>query len=137
MQHHSSSPAEPQDPDGVMAAIADFGLSRALALGQVGAWQGLFWQCPGCISTTCNAAAQGPEYSFMWPPSWSACRHSQPHSCYNLTGCPMQSHLSTMRYGTVTHQPPELLVSGKLTPAADIYSFGIMSECQGWAQSGV
>jgi hypothetical protein len=24
--------------------------------------------------------------------------------------------------------PPELLVSGKLTPAADIYSFGVMSE---------
>jgi serine/threonine protein kinase len=40
-----------------------------------------------------------------------------------------QSHLSTRRYGTVTHQPPELLVAGKLTPAADVYSFGIMSEC--------
>lgn len=30
------SPAEPQDPDGMMASVADFGLSRALALGQVG-----------------------------------------------------------------------------------------------------
>lgn len=29
-------PAEPQDPDGMMASVADFGLSRALALGQVG-----------------------------------------------------------------------------------------------------
>jgi serine/threonine protein kinase len=58
-----------------MAAIADFGLSRALAFGQ--------------------------------------------------------SHLSTRRYGTVTHQPPELLVAGKLTPAADVYSFGIMSEPRG------
>lgn len=27
--------AEPQDPDGMMAAVADFGLSRALAFGQV------------------------------------------------------------------------------------------------------
>lgn len=27
---------EPQDPDGVMAKVADFGLSRALAYGQVG-----------------------------------------------------------------------------------------------------
>eukprot|EP00879_Flechtneria_rotunda_P011965 GHRR01012497.1.p1 GENE.GHRR01012497.1~~GHRR01012497.1.p1 ORF type:complete len:222 (+),score=73.14 GHRR01012497.1:505-1170(+) len=61
---------EPQDPDGLMAKVADFGLSRALAFGQ--------------------------------------------------------SHLSTRRYGTVTHMPPELLVSGKLTPAADVYSFGIM-----------
>lgn len=44
----------------------------------------------------------------------------------------MQSHLSTRRYGTVTHMPPELLVAGKLTPAADIYSFGVMSECDCW-----
>jgi hypothetical protein len=27
--------------------------------------------------------------------------------------------------------PPELLVSGKLTPAADVYSFGIMSKLAG------
>jgi len=40
----------------------------------------------------------------------------------------LQSHFSTRRYGTVTHQPPELLVAGKLTPAADIYSLGIMSK---------
>jgi serine/threonine protein kinase len=40
----------------------------------------------------------------------------------------LQSHLSTRRYGTVTHMPPELLVAGKLTPSADVYSFGIMSE---------
>eukprot|EP00775_Hariotina_reticulata_P003224 gene3224-3501_t len=62
--------SETQDPDGVLAKVADFGLSRALALGQ--------------------------------------------------------SHLSTRRYGTVAMMPPELLVSGKLTPAADVYSFGIM-----------
>jgi serine/threonine protein kinase len=62
--------SERQDTDGVIAKIADFGLSRALAFGQ--------------------------------------------------------SHLSTRRYGTVTHMPPELLVAGKLTPAADVYSFGIM-----------
>jgi serine/threonine protein kinase len=28
--------SEPQDPDGAMAKVADFGLSRALAFGQVG-----------------------------------------------------------------------------------------------------
>eukprot|EP00878_Enallax_costatus_P021947 GHUV01023262.1.p1 GENE.GHUV01023262.1~~GHUV01023262.1.p1 ORF type:complete len:315 (+),score=85.65 GHUV01023262.1:600-1544(+) len=37
-----------------------------------------------------------------------------------------QSHLSTRRHGTVTHMPPEMLVAGKLTPAADVYSYGIM-----------
>eukprot|EP00878_Enallax_costatus_P019450 GHUV01020521.1.p1 GENE.GHUV01020521.1~~GHUV01020521.1.p1 ORF type:complete len:288 (+),score=67.25 GHUV01020521.1:538-1401(+) len=64
--------SERRDPDGIMAKVADFGLSRALAFGQ--------------------------------------------------------SHLSTRRYGTVTHMPPELLVAGKLTPAADVYSFGIMNK---------
>ena len=42
-----------------------------------------------------------------------------------------QSHLSTRRYGTVTHMPPELLSTGKLAVAADVYSFGIMSK---WGQ---
>ena len=60
------------DPDGVTAKVADFGLSRALAVGQ--------------------------------------------------------SHLSTRRYGTVTHMPPELLSTGRLAAAADVYSFGIMRE---------
>jgi mitogen-activated protein kinase kinase kinase 11 len=36
------------------------------------------------------------------------------------------SHLSTNTVGTVTHMPPELLCSGQLRPAADVYSFGIM-----------
>jgi serine/threonine protein kinase len=53
--------------------------------------------------------------------------HPGPPPFLKLLLC-MQSHLSTMKYGTVTHQPPELLVAGKLTPQADIYSFGIMSE---------
>jgi mitogen-activated protein kinase kinase kinase 11 len=68
--------SDTSDPEGVTAKVADFGLSRALAVGQ--------------------------------------------------------SHLSTRRYGTVTHMPPELLSSGKLTVAADVYSFGIMSESWSW-----
>jgi mitogen-activated protein kinase kinase kinase 11 len=64
--------SDASDPERVTAKVADFGLSRALAVGQ--------------------------------------------------------SHLSTRRYGTVTHMPPELLSSGKLTVAADVYSFGIMCE---------
>ncbi|WIA39546.1 hypothetical protein OEZ86_005635 [Tetradesmus obliquus] len=37
-----------------------------------------------------------------------------------------QSHCSTAAAGTITHQAPEVLCSGHLSPAADIYAFGIM-----------
>eukprot|EP00798_Chlamydomonas_sp_ICE-L_P009856 gene9856-7747_t len=57
------------DPLGVVAKVADFGLSRALAEDQ--------------------------------------------------------THLSTRTMGTVSHMAPELLRSGKLSPAADVYAFGI------------
>eukprot|EP00798_Chlamydomonas_sp_ICE-L_P018287 gene18287-24745_t len=57
------------DPFGVVAKVADFGLSRALAEDQ--------------------------------------------------------THLSTRTMGTVSHTAPELLRSGKLSPAADVYAFGI------------
>lgn len=40
-----------------------------------------------------------------------------------------QSHCSTAVAGTITHQAPEVLKSGYLSPAADIYSFGIIREC--------
>ena len=36
------------------------------------------------------------------------------------------SRIQTTTYGTVTHMPPELLVSGELGPAADVYSFGVI-----------
>lgn len=32
----------------------------------------------------------------------------------------------TQTVGTVTHQPPELLMEGMLTPAADTYAFGVL-----------
>ena len=37
-----------------------------------------------------------------------------------------ESHIQTCTFGTVTHMPPELLKGGVLTPAADVYSFGIL-----------
>jgi serine/threonine protein kinase len=43
------------------------------------------------------------------------------------------SHLSTRTYGTVTHMAPELLASGHMRQASDVYSFGILS---GWQQLG-
>ncbi len=38
----------------------------------------------------------------------------------------VSSHLSTATVGTVTHMPPELLLSGRLRPSCDVYSFGVM-----------
>lgn len=32
--------------------------------------------------------------------------------------------VNTTTYGTVTHMPPELLMEGKLTKAADVWAFG-------------
>jgi len=37
-----------------------------------------------------------------------------------------ETHRSTRTTGTVTHMPPELLRSGKLMPAGDVYAFGII-----------
>jgi serine/threonine protein kinase len=39
---------------------------------------------------------------------------------------PGATHASTHTMGTVTHMPPELLRLGKLSPAADVYAFGIL-----------
>ncbi len=36
------------------------------------------------------------------------------------------SRIETTTYGTVTHMPPELLSDGKLSRAADVYSFGVI-----------
>lgn len=38
----------------------------------------------------------------------------------------LRSHIVTFSCGTVSHQPPELLSDGILTPAADVYAFGIL-----------
>lgn len=40
-----------------------------------------------------------------------------------------QSHCSTASAGTITHQAPEVLRHGHLSPAADVYAFGIISKC--------
>ena len=47
------------------------------------------------------------------------------------------SHLSTRTYGTVTHMAPELLSSGHLRQASDVYSFGIMRGRPGLAWPGL
>lgn len=156
--------AEPNDPDGISAAIADFGLSRALAFGQVscsflgvrlgleacmlhmwptgwtpvslteaqGAPRGCFQECFSCVLVPASCT----ELVLVWHCGHGRCANVDhpvpiglapdgPVACCLAV---LQSHLSTRRYGTVTHQPVELLVAGKLTPAVDIYSFGIISE---------
>lgn len=39
------------------------------------------------------------------------------------------THISTHTYGTISYMPPELLSQGKMTRAADVYSFGMLSKC--------
>lgn len=38
------------------------------------------------------------------------------------------THISTHTYGTISYMPPELLSQGKMTRAADVYSFGMLSK---------
>lgn len=39
----------------------------------------------------------------------------------------VQTHVSTQTYGTVSYQPPEVLATGHLSPAADVYAFGLLA----------
>jgi serine/threonine protein kinase len=34
--------------------------------------------------------------------------------------------IQTHTFGTVTHMPPEMLVEGRMTKAADVYAFGVI-----------
>lgn len=36
------------------------------------------------------------------------------------------SNVDTNTYGTLTHMPPEVVVSGQVSAAADVYSFGVL-----------
>ena len=42
------------------------------------------------------------------------------------------THMSTATVGTVTHMPPELLLTGQLRPSSDVYSFGVICEWRTW-----
>jgi serine/threonine protein kinase len=44
-----------------------------------------------------------------------------------------QTHRSTRTLGTVSHMAPELLRLGRMSSAADVYAFSIMSECCAWS----
>ncbi len=38
------------------------------------------------------------------------------------------THVSTHTYGTISYMPPEVLTHGRMTRAADTYSFGMLSK---------
>jgi serine/threonine protein kinase len=38
------------------------------------------------------------------------------------------THRTMTHTGTISHSAPELLSSGRMSPAADVYAFGIMSD---------
>jgi len=38
----------------------------------------------------------------------------------------IKTHISTFTAGTVSHMPPEVLKDGILTPAVDVFSFGML-----------
>ena len=40
--------------------------------------------------------------------------------------------LPAVTAGTIVYMPSELLLTGRMTPATDIYSFGLMSEWRWW-----
>jgi serine/threonine protein kinase len=51
-------------------------------------------------------------------------------SDFGLASCLLDgaTHRSTQTTGTISHSAPEVLTTGRMSTAADVYSFGIMSE---------
>ena len=58
-------------------------------------------------------------------------------TCRMLDG--RATHVETGSYGTPTHAAPELLREGRLSPAVDLFAFGVLGEsllavrCSHWA----
>ena len=48
---------------------------------------------------------------------------------FGLSRVMTDGSVNTGTYGTVTHMPPELLTTGRLTKAADVYAFGVLLWC--------
>ena len=45
---------------------------------------------------------------------------------FGLSRVLSQEAISTGTFGTVTHMPPELLTTGRLSKAVDVYAFGVL-----------
>eukprot|EP00878_Enallax_costatus_P005824 GHUV01006111.1.p1 GENE.GHUV01006111.1~~GHUV01006111.1.p1 ORF type:complete len:1207 (+),score=432.41 GHUV01006111.1:332-3622(+) len=73
------------------------------------------------------AAARTPSPHCV-PPAYSRPKYCAKVCDFGFSQCLRagQSHCSTFAAGTITHQAPEVLKSGYLSPAADIYAFGII-----------
>jgi serine/threonine protein kinase len=113
--------------------VADFGLSRcAIGQGQrVSRWG---WRLAGLPSRPSISALPplkelipiGADLSpplLSTAPTWRACL--SPPARVIGEGA---THLSTHTVGTITHQSPELIRTGRLSKPADAFSFGVISE---------
>ena len=45
---------------------------------------------------------------------------------FGLSRVLSQEAISTGTFGTVTHMPPELLTTGRLSKSVDVYAFGVL-----------
>lgn len=78
----------------------------------------------GCIESTGYVSAPSTD---LFAKPCCRCRVvllSPPVACRSLTAG--QSHRSTRTLGTFNRAPPELLRLGRLSPACDVYAFGVM-----------
>lgn len=94
---------------GFICKLADFGLSR---------WVGVGWLLLAAAGT--KPPLLRFRGSLFCEPSFSGCRM--------LDGC--ATHVETGSLGTPTHAAPELLREGHLSPAADVFAFGVLGEQQ-------
>ena len=95
-----------------------------------------------CRSESWHSCQQPPPW---WYPGWgSALGHEVVHPSSCAVICHRRAHTAALTRadpyttfpnflppcpaGTIVYMPKELLLSGRMTPATDIYSFGLMSE---------
>ena len=82
----------------------------------------LFSSGPTSVSAARPASVSSPRQHACTTTSW----HCKCASCRRARNSPAPAACA----GTVTHMPPELLMDGILTKAADVYAFGVLlCEC--------
>jgi serine/threonine protein kinase len=119
---------------GVSCKITDFGLSRVLDMNASHISTGTHGEiCQRSLSSLCihsacmHRASANTDWQMVlwqgfvhWGRPWCLCMSSKPLA----RACCCRPRPA----GTIVYMPKELLLSGRMTPATDIYSFGLMSE---------
>ena len=125
---------------GVSCKITDFGLSRVLDMNashiSTGTHGGICQQSVSpsaftmqlaCMHMTSAVQRSVTDWQMVlrqgfvhWGRPWCLCMSSGPLA----RACLCRPRPA----GTIVYMPKELLLSGRMTPATDIYSFGLMSE---------